>query len=254
MSDLMSGICSGDLVANELLKIRVKGWSEYNPRKDYKQPRWFALNNRILEDPDFFGFDGDEFKTWIYILCQCSQKNSDTISINLNHSERVCKISKKKFKFAILKLQDIEIIESVQVTNANVQDLYSTEQNITEQYNTEQNSIVLGGETSSPASTTQFQSLDFFFKIKEIKTPVLDEWIKNYPKEWLDEQFANAKMWCLANPKKAPKDSTRFLTSWLIRGWERHRKTIASNPMQTPSKGIEELLREQSERKAVVMR
>lgn len=111
----------------------MRGWSDYNPRKDFKAPRWFALNNRILEDSDFYEFDADEFKAWIYILCQCSQKNTGTVSINTSHAEKVCKIPKKKMLFAIEKLQVIGIIQNVQTTSdvLNATLHYTTEQNRT---------------------------------------------------------------------------------------------------------------------------
>lgn len=118
--------------------VEILKWSEYNPRKDYRHPRWFALSNRFLEDPQFFEFSSDEKLAWIYILSQASQKNSGKVEISTKHASRVCGISEKTLKSAISKLNSMGCTESVQATNGICTEsvLYNTEQNNTEQNNT----------------------------------------------------------------------------------------------------------------------
>jgi hypothetical protein len=101
-------------VATDLINITINNWGKHQ-RKDVKKPSWFALSNRITEDPDFYSFTGDEFKAWIYILSQASQKQSDTIAANIIHVYRSSGISKDDFFSAIEKLQLIGAV-TVDVT------------------------------------------------------------------------------------------------------------------------------------------
>lgn len=110
----------------ELIRLKINNWEKYNPRNDIKSPKWFALNNRILEDPHFFGFTSDEFKFWIYALCQASQQNSEEILINVDHAKHICSIESKIITSATKKLSAIECIQvlrgkSVRDPNVSVQ-------------------------------------------------------------------------------------------------------------------------------------
>lgn len=214
---------------SDSIQIQVRRWSEYNPRKDFKSPRWFALNNRILEDSDFYQFDGDEFKSWIYILCQCSQKNSDSVVINFSHALRVAGIPKKKFQSAISKLQSIEIIQNVQTTNASVHNLYSTLHNKTEQ-NITNRTIQNTTEAASRSAEVQIHEFlnDPFTNafLEKVGIEVQESWVKTYEDaEWIKFQVKEAVGWIFANKSKAPKSNfAKFFTSWLSRSWEWKRK------------------------------
>lgn len=67
--------------------------------------------------------------------------------------------------------------------------------------------------------------------LASVRCELQQAWIETYDDVgWLVDQLKQARVWIAANPKRAPKsDLGRFLNSWLSRGWERHRKTIASN-------------------------
>lgn len=107
----------------EKLTVRVINWGKYNPRKDYRTPVWFALSNRVVEDPDLYDFDPLEFKAFIYILCQASQKLSPTITVYFDHAQRVSNIKKSVMLRAIEKLCRImpnpilEIVEQHETTS-----------------------------------------------------------------------------------------------------------------------------------------
>lgn len=94
----------------ERITITVIKWEKYNPRKDIKHPTWFALSNRLLEDPDLFDFDPLEFKAYLYILCQASQKNQPNVTVNFAHAERVSNVSKKWIFAACDKLVKIGVL------------------------------------------------------------------------------------------------------------------------------------------------
>ncbi len=96
----------------EYLTVTIKNWSKYNPRKDIKHHRWFAMSNRVLEDADFMDFTGDEIKVWIYILSQASQQNSARICIKFKHSEKVCGIKKLLLLKTVEKLTEIGMLQN----------------------------------------------------------------------------------------------------------------------------------------------
>ena len=143
----------------DFITIIIIKWSEYNPRKDFKKPWWFALSNTLVEDSDFFSFNHGEFKTWIYILSQASKKKSDTITCDLNHAQRVSNILRKDFLSSTKKLQSMRMItvictDSVQETNC-------TLHNNTIQDNTEHN--------NTPVFDFDFESLYRFYPLKKGK-------------------------------------------------------------------------------------
>lgn len=54
-------------------------------------------------------------------------------------------------------------------------------------------------------------------------------WIQNYGDvAWLNAELLKAHVWCTANPQKRPKDFGKFMSNWLNKGWESHRKGIPS--------------------------
>lgn len=123
----------------ENITITVNNWDKYNVRnRDYKQPWWMSINNRILEDGDVFKLSDGEFRAWMYVLSQCSLKKSKTVEIDFEHATRVCKVEKKQMLSMIAKFSTKSIL------SVSDQHLASTRpasgRHITEQ--TEQNNIV----------------------------------------------------------------------------------------------------------------
>lgn len=117
------------------ITVTVINWGKYNPRKDYKTPFWFALSNRVLEDPDLFELDPIEFKAFIYILCQVSQKKGESASIRFTHADRVSNLKPKALKSAIEKLVRLGIITANEELTR--EDSNSRTKNKTEQYDTD---------------------------------------------------------------------------------------------------------------------
>lgn len=121
------------------MKITIRNWDKYNKRKDLKRPWWFALSNRLLEDPDFYEFNAEEIRAWIYILSQASQKRTGDIELSLVHAEKACNVKINALKSAISKLLKKEILsdpigcrtDSERSTVGTLQD--KTEQDITKQ-------------------------------------------------------------------------------------------------------------------------
>jgi len=92
------------------ITVTINNWDKHNPRKDIKRPTWFSVDNRMIEDPDFFAFNHGEFKSWIYILSRASQKHCGTIDVHFDHAERVCGIKKSNMNAAIEKLLGLHIV------------------------------------------------------------------------------------------------------------------------------------------------
>lgn len=150
----------GQFVSLDLITIKINNWEKHNPRKDVKRPSWFALSNRLIEDADFYTFTGNEFKTWIYILSQASQKQKSEFNIYPDHADRACCIPKKDLISALEKLQKIQAI-TVDVTHTlrerddNVPLHNNTIQNRTGQDSTLQNNITTSAKASAPSLGSQ---------------------------------------------------------------------------------------------------
>jgi hypothetical protein len=121
------------------VEIEILNWSKYNKRKELIQPRWFALNNRVLEDAQIYCLTAEEFKAWIYVLCQASQQNKSRLKLFFEHAERSSNI---KPKFLASLLDKMEKAKSIQLhdreTNRAVRATTSTLQNRTIQNNTKE--------------------------------------------------------------------------------------------------------------------
>ena len=90
--------------------VKILKWEKHQ-RKDVKRPTWFALDNSLVEDDEFFKFNHGEFKTWIYLLSKASKKQHNDIEVDLEAAERKSKIDPKDFKAALVKLKSLGIIE-----------------------------------------------------------------------------------------------------------------------------------------------
>jgi hypothetical protein len=153
------------------IKVNITKWKDHNARTDVKRPSWFRLDNRLVEDSDFFDFDGDEFKAWIYILSLASQKNKDTIVIVFAHAEKVANIPKTKLLSAIDKLVQNESLavigcsgdtSTVRERYANGSHPASTLHNTTLHNTTEQNRTGESSGDDMPSAADLFATWNNF--------------------------------------------------------------------------------------------
>lgn len=77
--------------------------------------------------------------------------------------------------------------------------------------------------------------------LARVKPHVVETWLELYPdRAWIMREILKASNWCVENPHKAPKSRVGvFLGGWLERGWDRHRKSLTSQPSH---RGIAEIL------------
>jgi hypothetical protein len=97
------------------VRVQIKSWDKFNPRKDVKQSSWFRLDHSVIDSDEFYDFTHEEFRAWIYVLCQASKKNSGEIVVNFEKAHRVSRITPAGFRSALKKLSDLEIV-TVDVT------------------------------------------------------------------------------------------------------------------------------------------
>lgn len=58
-----------------------------------------------------------------------------------------------------------------------------------------------------------------------VKPELAVQWLALYSLEFIMREIHGAIAWELANPKKAKKNFSRFMTGWLSRGWLNNKKT-----------------------------
>lgn len=224
--------------------VKVKNWDKHNPRKDIKEPKWFAFSNRLIEDPDFYDFSHGEFKTLIYIFSQASQKRSSVVYIQPQHADRVCNIENADLLSACSKLQSLGIIDlnpsdteieharsgSVREPIANVQIQTATGQRRTGQDRTEQGRTEDPNESgSAPAAVLESESEEPRTKLEKVADPELRSVLKHvtpYTQEYWLSRWGEAKpiaevlKTCLMKRSikklnQAPSEWEYILTSWL---------------------------------------
>jgi hypothetical protein len=73
--------------------------------------------------------------------------------------------------------------------------------------------------------------IEEFFSEHPVKVTTQKLWCQVYGDVgWIKQELLKAILWCDANPQRKPKANfSRFFTTWLATGWEKHRKTFPSN-------------------------
>ena len=116
------------------MKITIIGFKKFNPRSDLKSMPWLRLQNDFYDKEDFF--DEDVNTTWLFIflLCQCAQKVSDSIEFSEKYMITKSKLKKNDFRKALTRLLDKHLIS----LDTNESDRISTDSCLTNEQN-EQN-------------------------------------------------------------------------------------------------------------------
>jgi len=218
----------------DLITVTINNWDKHNPRKDIKRPTWFSVDNRMIEDPDFFAFNHGEFKSWIYILSRASQKHCGTIDVHFDHAERVCGIKKSDMNAAIEKLLGLHIVTvSVRDPYVSVRNPYAhvTHTNPTDRQTDRQTPPPRDPRTEVILEFQIDPSISEFITKFKITQEVQKGWLDLYGIDCVRREIIKAIGWLSANAGKSPKSvsgATRFMSKWLEKGWENYRKTIPS--------------------------
>lgn len=245
------------------MHIKINSWNKYNPRNDTKTKLWFAFSNRAVEDESFFHFNGEEFKTFIYILSKASQKNQDNIILVPEHASRTCGIPAEFVHSAIQKLLELKIIsefnpdESVQIRTESVQVCTDHEQTcekpVQNRHATGQDRGVqdstrqdIGGEdsTDSPppppdgGNVLDVLNTDLLRDVLcSVPLSIQGHWILEFKDiEWIKRVLTKAILKKTSSGKKVTERDWGFvLTSWLISEKERPNISKASTEWTPPS-------------------
>lgn len=213
-------------------QIRILNFEKYKGRTDVVHNSWFRCSNRILEDHEFFDFTHEELLVWIYLLSISSQKNTSDIVVSHQHAHQVCRLSEIAVTSAVEKLCKIKCIERIRTRTLRGRYAHDTQTCATDRQDitNKQDITIHNTSEEQPAAVHPKFALSadflFFNSIKPIKPDLVAAWIQGFDEDWVLSEMAKARIWCLANPKRSPKNSSTFLTNWFSKGWERHRKTL----------------------------
>ena len=92
------------------MKITINGFKNFNPRSDLKSMPWLRLQNDFYDKEDFFDEDINTCWLFIFLLCQCAQKVSDTINMDEKYLIQKSKMQKNVFYGALNRLLDKGLI------------------------------------------------------------------------------------------------------------------------------------------------
>jgi hypothetical protein len=92
--------------------IKFKNWGKYNGRKGVERPTWFRLDNSLLTDTKVYGLEDDEFRAFIYLLCENSKSGQrNETFVEPQHARIQGRISNQTLNRTIKKLKSLQIIE-----------------------------------------------------------------------------------------------------------------------------------------------
>ena len=214
------------------MDITIPNWDNYQPRKDLKKLSWFRLDADIFSGETYFHLKNDGIIVFIFLLTIAAKDNSSTFSVSHEFIADKTKIKKDDV------LSIIEILEQNQLVHVSVQvctETCPTLHNITNKQ-TLHNTNTISTEPQKAVALVDVKKT-VTIKLSSdkeiiIKQELVASWADTYPKDFLELSLKEMKNWILTNSAKAPKSNWgRFMNSWFQRGWERHRKTMVSNPV-----------------------
>lgn len=217
------------------ITLKINNFDRFNPRGDVKRPSWFRLDHGMVEDSDFFSFTDGEFKAWIYILSQASKKNAGgTIRLIYEHAERVCRIKRKTLDSVVVKLEQIKMVTVDVTSTLRARDVDVTDTNATYERTNVTNVTYETPQDHADVIVAELDDTLTRSLLEKVKPDIQRSWIALYgDTEFIKREIQQAAVWCKANSSRKPKsDFARFLTSWLAKGWEKHRKSIPTIPIR----------------------
>ncbi len=225
---------------NHIYKITVLNWIEHNPgtKKHFKKT---LIANNLTSDAKINALPLSCKWLFINLLLICGDYAKDTVTLTERQLNDIL-TTKEGPQNAL------ERLASFQLVTFEKNDFFRIEKKEKKGKEKKRKELVC----SEPAKAVlnppkKIETVEL--KISEnkkiqIKQDLINSWVDTYPKEYLDVEFKKARSWILVNPHKAPKSNWgRFLNSWLNRGWEQYRKTLASNPPKVSLEEFEEIMR-----------
>lgn len=96
----------------EIIKVKIINWQKHQPvRKDVVHSSWFKVSNRLMDDPKILAMTPLTFSVFMYMLCQCSQNNSDTLTLLTHNLHRTLpQVGTKRVISAIFTLESLQVL------------------------------------------------------------------------------------------------------------------------------------------------
>lgn len=247
--------------------IKIVGWKKYQNREVKTKSSWLRFQNDFIENPNFSEFSPDERVVWIYALCCASKLNTEVLQVPLQCSHQVLNrctgIIESAFHRAFEKLNKLKVVE-IRTTRGRYSHDTSeivgdTLRNVTERNEdeTRRNETKYLSTRSASPSRGPVAELDKGVGqelLGGVTHKLQNAWLTTYPgADWLLEEMGKARIWIEANPKRAPKDLGRFLSTWFSNGYERYRKGIPSRRQtnsETNMQALGDLYRKVNEEEA----
>lgn len=126
-----------------LLSIKIVNWNKFNPRSDRSISIWFRFENNFFEDQKLWDLTDSQRLLFIFLLCEASKKQSETIKISVSF------IAHFRKKTIAQILEELKVLENLGVLHPPtggqlVDKIPATRQDKTEQDKT--NNIAQSGD------------------------------------------------------------------------------------------------------------
>jgi len=98
--------------------VKIKNWRTYQTRTDLKSMNYFRIASNIFIDPMFSKLTASHKLIWFYLLSVCAQSNTELIHVCGKLGASLCKTRADVFRRAILKFEQIQLLELLPVTDS----------------------------------------------------------------------------------------------------------------------------------------
>jgi len=232
------------------VQITFPNWKKFNPRPDIENPSWFRCQNDLFISTLWFELTDAEFRFFIFSLCMASKKKG-VITSTYNNLSRLSGVKLEAIKKAITKLESLEVINTSRPRNGDVTGAVRTRTSAGVTYGTNGTDGTNGTNGTDADVGTQASADAFptclslqareFLSEKKVPSLVVERWLgeMGYPPDYIIKEIAKMLIWLGDNAARAPKHRWgTWITQWLVRGWDRHRKSINSIPASEGGKNL----------------
>jgi len=219
-----------EMLKNSTFDIEIPSFEKWNP--DTGRPRhWFKMDTCWYIDPRIRSLGPQGGYLWCVILANYSRSRSQLSCNSIATLSKVSGIHAKALANLIVKLAKLQLcrvtIKPLRIEEKRIEEKRGegTEVRIPDPPKTKARRA-----SAPPATLPEIFSRDW------VRSQLNGGWEEAkliYPDaEWIDKELSKMAVWLNANRRKSPKNHsgwTRFIMSWLSRGWEDYRKTLPSN-------------------------
>lgn len=96
---------------SNVISVKIPNWSKFNPRSDRANYTWFRLENNFFSDQELFGLGAIDKLVLLFVLCEASKKNKDSLKLNLDYVSANLRLPVEAIHASLLALKEIEAIK-----------------------------------------------------------------------------------------------------------------------------------------------